>query len=89
MPKSTWKRHSFQVAAVPDIRKGFGAPAGGAVEPSRSPGSIASFDGVNTAAFRVVTNVAGEPASIAARLKANGCGPRNAVPDELKTFIVM
>jgi hypothetical protein len=37
----------------------------------------------------VVTNVAAFPASIAARLNAKGCGPRKAVPDELKTFIDM
>ena len=59
------------------------------MDPSRSPGRIASFDGLNTAAFRVVTNVAGWPASIAARLNANGCGPRKAVPEELKTFMLM
>jgi hypothetical protein len=74
---------------VPDIRNGFGAPAGGAAEPSRSPGSIASFAELKTDELRVVTNVAGVPASMAARLNANGCGPRNAVPAELKTFIVM
>jgi hypothetical protein len=74
---------------VPDIRNGSGAPAGGAVEPSRSPGSIASFAELNTAEFRVVTNDAGEPASIAARLNANGCGPRKAVPAVLKTFMLM
>jgi hypothetical protein len=33
--------------------------------------------------------VAGLPVSIAARSKANGWGPRNAVPDELKTFMLM
>jgi hypothetical protein len=35
------------------------------------------------------TNVAGFPLSMAARLKANACGPRNAVPAALKTFIDM
>jgi hypothetical protein len=33
--------------------------------------------------------VAGVPASMAARSSANGCGPRKAVPEALKTFIAM
>jgi len=74
---------------VPDIRNGAGAAAGGCVEPSRSAGNIASLPGEKTAELVVVTNVAGWPASIFARSNANGSGPRNAVPAELKTFIVM
>ena len=31
-------------------------------------------------------NVAGVPASIAARSNAYACGPRNAVPEALKMF---
>src|SRR4026209_2880852 len=89
VPKSQGSRQSSQVAKVPDIRTGFGAPAGGWVEPSRSPGRNASLAELNTSGSRVVTNVAGWPASIAARLNANGCGPRKAVPDELKTFMLM
>jgi hypothetical protein len=37
----------------------------------------------------VLTNVAGLPASIAVRSKANGCGPRKAVPLVLNTFMLM
>ncbi len=76
--KSTWKRQSGHVVELngPDIRNGFGAPAGGGVEPSRSAGSIESLSGSKTDGSRVVTNVAGFPASIAARSNANGCGPR-------------
>ena len=54
---------------------GSAAPEGGGVEPSRSAGRYGSslaLDGV----VGTVMNVAGEPASIAARLNANGCGPR-------------
>jgi hypothetical protein len=89
VPKSTWNRQSGHVEAWPDIRNGAGAPAGGCVEPSRSAGSIASFALEKTEGSRVVTKVAGSPASIAARSNANGCGPRKAVPAALKTFIVM
>jgi len=74
--KLTWKRQSFQVGSVPDIRNGAGAPTGGSVVPSRSAGMIVSLTELKTAGARVVTNVAGLPASIAARLNANGCGPR-------------
>ena len=72
-----------------ETTNGAGEPAGGVVDPSRSPGRIASFAELKTDASRVVTNVAGWPASIAARLNANGCGPRNAVPAELNTFMLM
>src|SRR6266498_3546946 len=85
--KSTWKRYSGHVAFVPVLMNGFGAPAGGEFKPSRSAGMNWSLDGLKKAGSRNVTNVAGLPASIAARSKANGCGPRNAVPDELNTFM--
>ena len=68
---------------------GSGAPAGGMIEPSRSAGSIASALLLKKAESRDVMNVPGEPASIAARLNANGCTPRNAVPPELNTFMLM
>ena len=64
-----------------------GAPAGGGVFPSRSAGRYASS--VDPPVIPVVTKVAAFPTSIAERLNANGCGPRNAVPDELKTFMLM
>jgi hypothetical protein len=89
VPKSAWNRHTFHVAASPDIRNGSDAPAGGSVEPSRSAGSMASFELLKTDGFLVVTNVAAVPASIAERSNANGCGPRKAVPEELKTFMLM
>src|ERR1700675_280851 len=74
--KSTWKRYSGQVELSPIAMKGAGEPAGGRVDPSRSAGSIPSLPLLKTAGSRVVTNVAVVPASIAARSKANGCGPR-------------
>ena len=37
----------------------------------------------------VLTIVAGVPLSIAVRSRANGCGPRNAVPAALNTFMLM
>src|SRR6266542_4124846 len=78
--KSTWKRQSFHVVvlASPFPRNGSGAPAGGGVEPSRSPGRNASDVGAKKIGSLDVTNVAEVPAIIAARLNANGCGPRNA-----------
>jgi len=84
--KSTWKRWTGHVASVPTLTYGFGAPAGGGVIPSRSAGRNASSVGPPRGAKMIV---AGLPASIAVRSKANACGPRNAVPDELNTFMLM
>ncbi|PYK40563.1 MAG: hypothetical protein DME49_00145 [Verrucomicrobia bacterium] len=52
----------------------FGAPAGGNVEPSRSAGKKGETEPPRGPAG--LMKVAGEPASIAVRLNANGCGPR-------------
>src|SRR5438045_530793 len=56
--KSTWKRYSGQVALSLLASHGSGAPAGGRIEPSMSPGSNAP-----TLVERrpVVTNVADVP----------------------------
>src|SRR4029450_1370680 len=46
------------------IRNGFGAPAGGAAEPSRAPGSIAAFGEVKTEELGVRKERGGGPASV-------------------------
>src|SRR3954451_18569974 len=84
--KSAWKRQSFQVGLVPISVNGFGAPAAGWFSPSMSAGISWSSISVS---LPVLTIVAGLPASMAARLSANGCGPRNAVPPALKTLMLM
>ncbi len=89
LPKSTWKRQRGHVALNPTSTNGFGAPAGGWFEPSRSAGKIASLLLLKIAGSVVVMAVPGEPVSIAARLNANGCGPRYAVPAALKTLSLM
>ncbi len=81
--KSTWKRQSFQVGFVPISVNGFGAFAGGRIDPSKSAGMSWSSVGPS---IPVLTIVAALPASIAERSSANGCGPRKAVPDALKTL---
>src|SRR5919197_517519 len=86
LAKSAWKRYSGQVAFVPAAMNGFGAPAGGGVEPSRSAGRNGLSDEVPRGA---AMKVAGLPAIIAARSNAKPCGPRNAVPDALNTFMLM
>ena len=86
LTKSTWKRHSFQVAFVPISVNGFGEPEGGWFDPSRSAGMSWSSVGPS---MPVLTIVAGVPLSIAERSRANGCGPRNAVPAALNTFVLM
>ena len=68
---------------MPTLTYGFGEPAGGGVIPSRSAGMYASSVGLPSGP---AMKVAGVPASIASRSKANACGPRNAVPDALKMF---
>ena len=67
-------------------KKELGAPAGGKIEPSKSPGSIAGNEELS---IGMETIVAGRPASILARSIANACGPRKAVPEELNTFMLM
>ncbi|TML52308.1 MAG: hypothetical protein E6G15_11110 [Actinobacteria bacterium] len=74
---------------MPVLMNGFGAPAGGGLRPSRSAGMNWSLVGLKNDGSRKVMNVAGLPASMAARSKANGSGPRNAVPPELNTFMPM
>ena len=85
-PKSTWNRQTFQVGFVPISVNGFGAPDGGWFIPSTSAGMSWSSDGLS---MPVLMIAAGVPLSIAERSIANGCGPRNAVPDELNTFMLM
>ena len=68
------------------LSHGFGAPAGGSVQPSRSaqisePSDVDCRPGV--------MKVAGRPAIIDARSSAYGWAPRNTVPAVLKTFIDM
>src|SRR5215469_17215166 len=85
--KSAWKRQTAQAEAFAPISvNGFGAPAGGWVDPSREAGmSWLSFG----PSMPVLMTVAGLPASIADRSSANGCGPRKAVPDALKMLKLM
>src|SRR5215469_1513230 len=85
--KSAWKRQTAQAEAFDPISvNGFGAPAGGWVDPSREAGmSWLSFG----PSMPVLMTVAGLPASIADRSSANGCGPRKAVPDALKMLKLM
>jgi len=87
LAKSTWKRQTAQAAAFDPISVyGFGAPAGGGMDPSTSAGmSWLSFG----PSIPVLMIVAGSPASIAVRSMAKGCGPRKAVPDALKMFALM
>ena len=71
---------------MPVATNGFGAPLGGDTEPSRSAGmNASSVEEPSGPAMKV----AELPASIADRSSANACGPRNAVPDELNTFMLM
>ena len=65
-----------------------GAPAGGRVLTVEIGGEVRLLAS-RPPVMPGVMNVAGFPASIAARSNANGWGPRNAVPDELNTFMVM
>src|SRR5215813_2993476 len=66
LAKFGWKRQRNQTELSPDIRNGSGAPAGGAVEPSRSAGSIASLPLLKTVVPVYAMNVAaGLPASMA------------------------
>src|SRR6516225_2335549 len=85
--KSTWKRQIAQAEAFDPISvNGFGAPAGGGMDPSKSAGmSWLSFG----PSIPVLMIVAGSPASIAVRSMAKGCGPRKNEPDESKTFMLM
>src|SRR5579859_349442 len=84
--KSTWNLYRGQVAPAV-LRKGFGAPAGGRMLPSRSPGNMKPSAVLSGPA--VVTKVAVVPASMAGRSKANGCGPRYLLPAALKTLSPM
>jgi hypothetical protein len=65
---------------------GFGAPAGGAMLPSRSAGRTGSAEEPSSP---VEMKVPAEPASIAARLNAKACGPRYEVPDGSNTMSLM
>jgi len=67
-------------------KKELGAPAGGKVEPSKSPGNIVGNEEPRIGMEMIV---AGRPASILVRSIAKACGPRRAVPVELKTFMLM
>ena len=71
--KSTWKRYSGHVPVLLEASHGFGLPAGGTIDPSRSPGRMKPMlEDIRP----VVTKVAAVPASIAERSSAKGCGPR-------------
>src|SRR5437588_556377 len=83
--KSTWKSNSASVLALaPSASTWFGAPAGGAVAPSRSDPSSPPM------VFAVVneTDRAGLPASMLARSRAETSPPRNVVPAALNWLTV-
>jgi hypothetical protein len=74
--KSTWNLNRFSVVDVPSSKKKLGEPAGGAVVPSKSAGSkLASLVPLWKHCM-----VAAVPASIAARFRAQACGPINGPP---------
>src|SRR5260221_5913412 len=70
--QSTWKRQSRRLF-VPNSTIGFGAPAGGGVDPSRSAGR--SPPSLVPSVKHCC--VAARPASILARSQAHISGPRN------------
>ena len=65
--KSTWNRKSCQFGTSSVLSQGSGAPAGGRIEPSRSPGSSAPQFGSCSPG---VMSAAAAPVSMAARSMA-------------------
>src|SRR4029079_14242406 len=85
--KSTWKWNVRYDPPPGNSTNVAGAPAGGSVEPTRSAGRKTSSP--DPPVMPGVTKVAGKPDSILVLSKAKACGPRNAVPVELNTFMLM
>src|SRR5947207_4264084 len=85
--KSAWKSRTLYTPVPGNETKGSPVPAGGRMEPSKSPARKEGSE--DPPVIPRVTKVAAVPASMLVRSKAKAWGPRKAVPAELNTFMNM